>query len=63
MLIASLNVTAMLNGASVDGVDLVVWYVNRLQHVPRDENEVNMPIEWTGFSIEPRSFFFQNPAP
>jgi len=60
---AAANVTAMLNGASVDGVDLVVWYVNRFQHVPRDENEVNMPIEWTGFSIEPRSFFFQNPAP
>jgi primary-amine oxidase len=57
------NVSAMLNGASLDGVDLVVWYVNRLQHVPRDEDEVNMPIEWTGFSIEPRSFFFQNPAP
>ena len=57
------NVSAMLNGASVDGVDLVVWYVNRFQHVPRDENEVNMPIEWTGFSIEPRNFHFQNPAP
>jgi len=57
------NLSAMLNGASVDGVDLVVWYANRFQHVPRDENEVNMPIEWTGFTIEPRSFHFQNPAP
>jgi len=57
------NLSAMLNGASVDGVDLVVWYVNRFQHVPRDENEVNMPIEWTGFTIEPRNFHFQNPAP
>lgn len=57
------NVAAMLNGASVDGVDLVVWYANRFQHVPRDENQVKMPIEWTGFSIEPRNFHFQNPAP
>jgi primary-amine oxidase len=57
------NVSAMLTGDSVDGTDLVVWYVNRFQHVPRDENEVNMPIEWTGFSIEPRNFYFQNPAP
>jgi len=57
------NVSAMLSGASVDGVDLVVWYVNRFQHVPRDENQLNMPIEWTGFSIEPRNFYFQNPAP
>jgi primary-amine oxidase len=53
----------MLSGASVNGVDLVVWYVNRFQHVPRDENQLNMPIEWTGFSIEPRNFHFQNPAP
>ena len=57
------NVSAMLNGASVDGVDLVVWYANRIQHVPRDEDQVNMPVEWTGFSIEPRSFYFENPAP
>lgn len=57
------NVTQMANGDPVDGVDLVVWYVNRFQHVPRDENQLNMPIEWTGFTIEPRSFFFQNPAP
>jgi primary-amine oxidase len=57
------DLSAMLNGASVDGADLVVWYVNRFQHVPRDENQLNMPIEWTGFSIEPRNFFFQNPAP
>ncbi len=60
---AAQNLNTMLNGTSVDGVDLVVWYVNRFQHVPRDENQLNMPIEWTGFTIEPRSFYFQNPAP
>jgi primary-amine oxidase len=60
---AAPNLSAMLNGASVDGADLVVWYANRFQHVTRDENETNMPIEWTGFSIEPRSFYFQNPSP
>jgi primary-amine oxidase len=57
------NVAAMLNGASVDGADLVVWYANRIQHVPRDEDEINMPIEWTGFSIQPRNFHYRNPAP
>jgi primary-amine oxidase len=57
------NVAAMVNGGSVDGADLVVWYVNRVQHVPRDEDEEKMPIEWTGFSIVPRSFSAQNPSP
>ena len=53
----------MLNGQLVDGKDLVVWYVNHFQHVPRDENELNMPIEWTGFHLEPRNFFASNPSP
>jgi primary-amine oxidase len=57
------NLTAMLNAQSVDGQDLVVWYVNHFQHVPRDENELNMPIEWTGFHLEPRNFFASNPSP
>jgi primary-amine oxidase len=53
----------MIDGESIDGADLVVWYASRLQHVPRDEDELNMPIAWTSFSIKPRNFFFQNPAP
>lgn len=57
------NVTAMMNGASVDGADLVVWYANRIQHVPRDEDEINMPTEWAGFSLQPRNFHYRNPAP
>lgn len=57
------NVSTMLSGQSVDGVDLVVWYANRLHHVTRDEDETMMPTEWTGFHIEPRSFAASNPAP
>jgi primary-amine oxidase len=57
------NVSDMVNGDSVDGEDLVVWYAQRFQHIPRDEDETTMPIEWTSFEIQPRSFYFQNPAP
>ncbi len=55
------NVSEMVNGQPTDGQDVVVWYVNRHLHTPRDEDEVNMPIEWLSFSIKPRSFSSRNP--
>lgn len=55
------NVSAMVNGQSLDGQDVVVWYVNRHLHTPRDEDEVNMPIEWLSFSLKPRSFVAKSP--
>jgi primary-amine oxidase len=57
------DVSAMVNGEATKGQDLVVWFVNRHHHVTRDEDEVFMPIEWTGFHISPRSFSDSNPAP
>ena len=52
-----------VNGEATQGQDLVVWFVNRHHHVTRDEDEIFMPIEWTGFHISPRSFSDSNPAP
>ena len=60
---AASHVGAMTNGQSVDGADLVVWYRNSLLHVPRDEDQDTMPIEWMAFDIQPRSFHYQNPTP
>jgi primary-amine oxidase len=57
------NVSAMVSGESTDGQDVVVWFVNRHHHVTRDEDDFHMPIEWTGFHIQPRSFAESNPAP
>lgn len=56
------DVSAMVDGQSIDGTDVVVWYVQRLQHIPRDEDEGYMPIEWTGFELQPRNFYHQNPS-
>lgn len=56
------NVSAMVNGESTDGQDLVVWFVNRHHHVTRDEDQFYMPIEWTGFHIQPRSLSHSNPS-
>ncbi|WP_224361948.1 copper amine oxidase [Hyalangium versicolor] len=55
------NVSAMVNGQSVDGQDLVVWYINRHFHMPRDEDQNNMPIKWMSFSLQPRSFHTKSP--
>jgi primary-amine oxidase len=57
------NVFDMVNGEATDGQDVVVWFINRHHHVTRDEDQFNMPIEWTGFHISPRSFAAENPAP
>ncbi|WP_224245263.1 copper amine oxidase [Hyalangium gracile] len=55
------NVSAMVNGESVDGQDVVIWYANRHLHVPRDEDQDNMPIKWLSFSLFPRSFHHKSP--
>jgi primary-amine oxidase len=58
---APANVSAMADSQSVDGQDVVVWYMNRHLHVPRDEDQANMPIKWISFTIAPRSFHHKNP--
>jgi primary-amine oxidase len=58
---APANVSTMVNGQSVDGQDVVLWYVNRHLHVPRDEDQVNMPVEWMHFALKPRSFHHRSP--
>jgi len=60
---AATSVDKMTNDESVDGQDLVLWYRNSFLHIPRDEDESPMPIEWMGFELKPRSFHHQNPAP
>ncbi len=55
------NVTEFVNGENVDGNDLVVWYSVHFHHLPRDEDEINMPVHWDGFSISPRDWTATNP--
>lgn len=58
---APADVSRMINGQSLDGQDVVLWYVNRHLHVPRDEDELNMPAEWMSFSLKPRGFHHKSP--
>lgn len=56
------NLTEMVAGAgSIDGADVVVWYANRFSFQTRDEDQPNLPIQWTGFDIKPRSFHHIDP--
>ena len=50
-----------LNDESVDGEDVVVWYVLHVHHVPRTEEYPAMPIEWVGFHLQPRDFLDASP--
>ena len=50
------HVRAMVNGQPVDGADVVLWYNAHFQHVTRDEDQVNMPIEHIGLDPSPRNW-------
>jgi len=51
-----------LNDESVDGTDVVVWYVLHAHHHPRTEDWPAMPVEWVGFMIKPRDFLDSSPV-
>lgn len=50
-----------VQGASLEGQDVVVWYVLHVHHVPRSEDWPAMPIEWVGFHLKPRDFLDASP--
>ncbi len=47
---------------SLDGEDVVLWYVFGAHHVPRLEDWPVMPVASCGFSLRPVGFFDRNPA-
>jgi primary-amine oxidase len=42
--------------------DVVVWYCFGVTHFPRPEDWPVMPVEYTGFLLQPVGFFDRNPA-
>ena len=42
--------------------DVVLWYSFGITHVPRPEDWPVMPVEYTGFLLQPVGFFDRNPA-
>jgi len=50
-----------LNGESISGQDVVLWYAMHEYHEVRDEDAPYMPVEWMSFELRPRDYFDQNP--
>jgi len=47
---------------SIDGRDVVLWYVMGITHNPRPEDWPVMPVHEAGFKLMPVGFFASNPA-
>ncbi|MBX7212386.1 MAG: hypothetical protein K1X39_00095 [Thermoflexales bacterium] len=55
------DVSGFVNGQTVH--DPVVWVGVTFHHVPRDEDEVVMPMHWESFRLYPRDLTAVNPMP
>ena len=49
-------------GRSVEGVDVVLWHVFGIHHVPRVEDWPVMPVDVVRFELKPTGFFDRNPT-
>jgi primary-amine oxidase len=56
------NLAGFVNGESLEGADLVLWYGVTFHHIARDEDEVYMHNHWSGFRLTPRDWMDANPA-
>ncbi|MBA2322102.1 MAG: copper amine oxidase [Deltaproteobacteria bacterium] len=55
------GLTSYVNGEAL--TDPVLWIVNSFHHVPRDEDEPEMPVHWMTLELEPRDWHDVNPLP
>ena len=55
------DVSAFVNGESLSGADLVLWYGLSFHHLARDEDESHMSPHWSSFKIVPRDWSATNP--
>jgi primary-amine oxidase len=56
------NVAAFVNGESLGGQDLVVWYGHTFYHLPSDEDESLMHAHWSSLTLQPRDMTAVNPT-
>ena len=47
---------------SITDTDIVLWYTFGVTHFVRPEDWPVMPVEYTGFLLQPVGFFDRNPA-
>ena len=54
------DLSAFVDGESIDGADIVTWYGVTFHHIPRDEDEKYMHAHWDGFRIVPQNWMAEN---
>lgn len=50
-----------VNGESLEGEDLVLWYGQAFHHLPSDEDEPKMHTHWSRFYVRPRDLNSESP--
>ena len=55
------NVADYVDGESLEGADIVLWYGLSYHHLPRSEDEPRLPVHWDGFVVVPRDWTATNP--
>ena len=55
------DLSAFVNGESLSGADLILWYGLSFHHLARDEDESHMSPHWSSFKIVPRDWSATNP--
>jgi len=56
------SATAGLDGALIDGADIVLWHTFGPTHFPRPEEWPVTPVTRCGFTLKPTGFFGRNPT-
>jgi primary-amine oxidase len=52
---------SFVDGESVEGKNVVVWYWLGFHHFPRSEDWLHQPVVWKGFELMPRDFLDSSP--
>ncbi len=55
------NLASFVNGQSLSGADLVLWYGVAFHHLPIEEDEIYMNAHRTAFTLRPRDWTADNP--
>jgi len=50
-----------VDGESVEGKNVVIWYWLGFHHFPRTEDFLHQPVVWQGFELMPRDFLDSSP--
>jgi len=55
------GVNNYVNGESINGADVVLWYSVSYHHLPRAEDSNGIAVHWDGFMVVPRDWTALNP--